>query len=114
VILVSNLYHLQELGIRFVFTNAHAHPDWTDFYDDLSNLKQIDWKILQDRDFKRDPDDPRKMERYQAEALIFQHLPITGLIGIVCYTEQLKQEIEQATLERGLSLQVVSRTQWYF
>lgn len=114
VILVSNLYHLRHLGMRFVFTNAHAYPDWTDFYDDLANLHQIDWKILQNRDFKRDPDDPRKMERYQAEALIFQHLPIKGLIGIVCYTEQLKQDIEQSTRARGLSLQVVTRTEWYF
>jgi hypothetical protein len=54
------------------------------------------------------------MERYQAEALIYQHLPINGLIGIVCYTEKLKQDIEQLTRACGLSLQVETRTQWYF
>lgn len=114
VILVSNLHHLRTLGKTFVFTNAHAYPDWTNYYNDLEQLKQIDWKILQSRDFKRDPDDPRKMERYQAEALIFQHLPIQGLIGIVCYTEELKLNIEQETRARGLELQVVARTGWYF
>lgn len=54
------------------------------------------------------------MERYQAEALIHQHLPINGLIGMVCYTEQLKLKIEQETQARGLTLQVVARTGWYF
>jgi len=57
---------------------------------------------LQRRDFKRDPDDPKKMERYQAEALIFQHLPIQGVLGIVCYTEELKQNIEQEIQARSL------------
>jgi hypothetical protein len=114
VILVSSLHRVRDLGVPFVFTNAHAYPEWTDYYDDLAQLTQIDWNILQRRDFKRDPDDPRKMERYQAEALIHQHLPIAGLIGIVCYTEQLKLKIEQETQARGLRLQVVARTGWYF
>jgi hypothetical protein len=30
----------------------------------------VDWPLLQKRDFKRDPDDPAKLERYQAEALV--------------------------------------------
>jgi hypothetical protein len=114
VILVSSLHRVAQLDVPFVFTNAHAYPDWSNYYDQLAQLTQLDWTLLQSRDFKRDPDDPRKMERYQAEALIHQHLPIEGLIGIVCYTEQLKQNIEQETLARGLKLQVVARTDWYF
>lgn len=70
--------------------------------------------MLQRRDFKRDPDDPAKFERYQAEALIHQHLPITGLLGIVCYTDALKQSIEQEIQARSLSLPVYARTDWYF
>ena len=71
VILVSSLHHVNSLGLPFVFTNAHAYPDWADYYSDLSQLGEIDWGLLQRRDFKRDPDDPQKMERYQAEALVF-------------------------------------------
>jgi hypothetical protein len=114
VILVSSLPRISELDLPFVFTNAHAYPEWTNYYNDLTYLSEIDWDILQRRDFKRDPDDLRKMERYQAEALIYQHLPIEGLIGIVCYTEFLKQNIEQEAYARGLKLQVIARTGWYF
>lgn len=114
VILVSSLHHVKSLGLPFVFTNAHAYPDWADYYSDLAQLGEIDWGLLQRRDFKRDPDDPQKMERYQAEALIFQHLPIQGILGVVCYTEKLQQEIEQQTLSRGLKLSVYARTGWYF
>jgi hypothetical protein len=114
VILVSSLHRAAELGLQFVFTNAHAYPDWTDYYSDLANLDQIDWSILQRRDFKRDPDDPRKMERYQAEALIHRHLPITGLLGIMCHTDTMKERIEKDVAARGLRLSVHARPRWYF
>lgn len=114
VILVSSLPHIQQLGLPFVFTNAHAYPDWTNYYSDLAQLCEIDWGLLQRRDFKRDADDPRKMERYQAEALIHRHLPVQGILGIVCYTDALKQSIEQAIQARNLTLQVYARTGWYF
>lgn len=114
VILVSSLHRVAELGLPFVFTNAHAYPDWTDYYSDLANLHEIDWSILQRRDFKRDPDDPRKMERYQAEALIHHHLPITGLLGMMCYTDAMKERIEQDVAARGLTLSVHARPGWYF
>ena len=85
-----------------------------DFYSELADLDKIDWNILQRRDFKRDPDDPRKMERYQAEALIYQHLPVNGLLGVVCYTEQLKLNIEREIAARQLDLPVYARSGWYF
>ena len=114
VILVSSLYHVQSLGLRFVFTDAHAYPDWTGYYDDLQHLDKIDWKLLQHRDFKRDPDDPRKMERYQAEALIYRHVPVAGLLGIVCYNEAVKRRVDQEVQRRNLNLPVHARPGWYF
>ncbi|SCZ46644.1 MULTISPECIES: DUF4433 domain-containing protein [unclassified Pseudomonas] len=114
VILVSSLYRVEQMGFPFVYTTAHAYPDWTDYYSDLANLDQIDWSIIQRRDFKREPDDPRKMERYQAEALIHNHLPITGLLGIMCYTDAMKIRIEQDVAVRGLALPVHARPGWYF
>jgi hypothetical protein len=114
VILVSSLYRIEQMDLPFVYTTAHAYPDWTDYYSDLENLGQIDWSIIQRRDFKRDPDDPRKMERYQAEALIHNHLPITGLLGIMCYTDAMKKRIEQDVAVRGLALPVHARPGWYF
>jgi ssDNA thymidine ADP-ribosyltransferase, DarT len=114
VILVSSLPHIKELGFSFVFTNAHALPAWTHYYNDLADLNQIDWSLLQSRDFARDADDPKKVERYQAEALIHQHLPIGGILGIICYTDGLKQTLDAAIQVRKLTLPVYVRTEWYF
>lgn len=114
VILVSSLHHVAQSGYPFLFTDSHAYYQWSNFYSDLGDLDKIDWPLLQARDFKRDPDDPAKFERYQAEALIHQNLPIAGLLGIVCYTDELKRAIEQQLQARKLKLPVYARTSWYF
>jgi hypothetical protein len=114
VILVSSMHHLAAQNLPFLFTDSHAYYQWANYYDDLANLDKIDWPLLQSRDFKRDAEDPAKFERYQAEALVHQHCPISGLLGIVCYTDKLKASLEKQLLERQLSLKIFSRQDWYF
>jgi hypothetical protein len=114
VILVSSLRKVVELGIQFVFTNQHAYPVTAEYFNNLNDLGRVDWPLLQARDFRHDPEDPGKKERYQAEALIHRHLPVAGLLGIGCYgagsCEQLQTELQR----RNLPLQAVARPNWYF
>ncbi len=114
VIFVSSLRKLAELGQAFVFADRHAYLRRADFYSELDDLQHIDWTLLRNRDFKRDPDDPEKVERYQAEALVYQHLPVAAMIGAVCYTRAVETQIKQMLDERGLNFQVVTKPGWYF
>lgn len=114
VILVASLHRIASLGFPFLFTDGHAYYQWTNYYSDLIDLDKVDWTLLQMRDFKRDPDNPAKFERYQAEALIHRHLPILAISGIVCYADSVKQEIEQQLDSRGLKLDVIVRQGLYF
>jgi len=114
VIFVSSLRRVAEMGHSFVFTDRHAYLINADFYNDLNNLDQIDWHILQKRDFKRDPDDLEKMERYQAEALVYEHMPVNTFIGVVCYTDEVKEQLSTTVRGNGHDLQVFKQTGWYF
>jgi len=114
VILVSSLYYLQQQDIPFVYTDSHAYYMWSNYYTDLTYLNQIDWPLLQGRNFKRDPNDPARFERYQAEALIHQHCPIVGLLGMICYSETVKLQLDGLLSQRGQQLSVHARTDWYF
>ncbi len=80
----------------------------------MASLDKIDWGLLQDRNFKRDPDDPLQFERYQAEALIYQHMPTDALIGVICYTDAIKSNVENETTKRGISLDIKALRGWYF
>lgn len=114
LILVSSLRHVNEMDIPYLFTDIHAYYQWANYYSDLADLNKIDWEILQSRDFKRDPEDPAKFERYQAEALIYRYLPVTGLQGIICYTETVKSHVEQKIRACNLTLPVHAMAGWYF
>jgi len=114
VILVSSLYRVRELGLPFLFTDRHAYSGLARYFDDLAMLDQIDWPLLQRRDFKRDPEDPGKLERYQAEALVHRQVPMAALLGVVCFTDTVRAQIERKMADLGLSLPVHTRPGWYF
>lgn len=114
VIFVASLHDLARKGHKFVFTNQHAYPVMAEYYNDLARLDRVDWALLQSRSFKHDPDDPAKKERYQAEALIWKHVPVDALLGVCCYTQAVQQQIQVELAARKLTLKTVVETGWYF
>jgi hypothetical protein len=114
VIFVSSLLRVAAQGREFIFTNQHAYPPMAEYFTDLAQLDQIDWPLLQSRNFKHDPDDPAKKERYQAEALIWKHVPLEALHGVCCYTSNVEQQIKAEIDRRALTFKVAVQTSWYF
>lgn len=113
-ILVSSLPRLKAKGVQFVFTDRHAYPVLARYFNKIEHLSEIDWPLLQARNFMRNPDDPEQIERYQAEALVHGHLPIEALVGVVCYTDAVKVMLEKQVKSRGLVLDVKTIRGWYF
>ncbi len=113
-ILVSSIHRVRDLGLDFAFTDRHAYAQMARYSNDVAGLGQIDWPLLQARNFKRNPDDPEQLERYQAEALVHRHLPILGLVGIICYTDAVKADLDARIQAHGLQLDVLVRREWYF
>lgn len=112
--LVSALPRLRELGVPFVFTDRHAYLAAAGFFDRLEDVNRLDWVHLQRRDFKRSVEDPEKMERYQAEALIHREVPVAALSYIVCCRSE-EEAILRAQVERaGLELVIRTKREWFF
>lgn len=114
VIVVSSLQLLTQSGAQFLFTDRHAYLVAAQFYSALERLDQIDWDMLQRRDFKNDPDDPSKKERYQAEVLVYKHLPIEALAGFVCYNDDTLNGLTTALKDRQQTAKVIKKSDWYF
>lgn len=114
VIVVSSLRRLSEMGIDFVFCDQHAYLVTAEHFTALDNLDRIDWPILQKRDFTRDNNDLGKTDRYQAEALVWKHLPVEGILGICCFTEDLRDRLKAQANELGLSTPIFKRSEGYF
>jgi hypothetical protein len=113
-IVVTSLHKAAEEGLEFVFTDRHAYVRAARFFRDIRELDQIDWELLRKRDFKRNPDDPGKCERYQAEALIHKVVPVSALLGIACHGPDQKEKLLKEVSRLSLSTKVVVRQTWYF
>lgn len=114
MILVSSLYKVRDHALNFIFTDRHAYLQTAVFYSDFVGLSAIDWTILQCSDFKRDNDDLGKFERYQAEALIHQHMPTDALLGVACVNEAVAGQLRAQIAVAGLALKVAVMPGWYF
>ena len=114
VIFGCSLRTLADAGRQFVFTDRHAKLETARFSTDLTKLSRLDWERLRARDFRRDPEDPGKMERYQAEALIHRHLPVAALGGIICYGSAQKAHLTALVEAAGHSTKVLVRPDYYF
>lgn len=114
VMFVSSVHRLKEIGVPFLYTNQHAYAIDTEFYDDVQHLHQIDWRLLQSRNFKTDDNDPGKQLRYQAEALIHRFVPLEAILGIACVNDVIRKDLEILLEQRGIQMAVRSMPTWYF
>ena len=114
IILVSSLHKLSDDGVSFVFSDRHAYLETAEFSSSPADLEMIDWKLLRSKDFKRSNDDPGRVERYQAEALVHRHMPIKSLIGMGCYSRNVENHIDQLLTQREIRLKVCITQNWYF
>lgn len=113
-ICVCSFHDLVAAGAKVIFTDRHAYLRTAQFFDSADDLDKLDWEIWRAKDFKRDDEDPGKLDRYQAEALVYRHLPIKHVKGIVCYSENEKRTLERFTEGAGLPIKVVVKPEWYF
>ena len=114
VIMVSSLHKLANHDVSAIFTDRHAYLETAQFFSSLNDLHNIDWPLLQQRDFRRDVDDPEKTDRYQAEALVHKHLPVALLSGIVCFNKNNERDLQKYIKEAGVELKIAVRPNWYF
>jgi hypothetical protein len=113
VIIVASLHDLHRAGVSFVFTDRHALLHWARFYTSVTDLPNVDWSALQSRDFSRDAEDPDRIARYQAEALVHRHMPASLIRGVACYDEASKALLDDVVGQSPVSLAVKVFREWF-
>jgi hypothetical protein len=114
LVLVASLHAVAAAGVPYVFTDRHANLQAAHFSSDLDDLARIDWTILQHSDFKRDPDDLGKMERYQAEALVHQRLPFEQIRALLVYDETQQSHLAALVKAAGRETPVIVERRFFF
>ncbi len=94
IYLVATAQAVQQAGCRFVFSDGHGLASFTEWFDDLARLDQVDWNIVGTRYWSDQPDDNDRQRRKQAEFLVWQSLDWTLIRGIAVLNPSMKQHVE--------------------
>lgn len=113
IYLISSVEKIEALALPFVFTDRHAYLAHKTLYNKVSELEKLHWDIIKDDTWHKEYSDLRK-ELKQAEFLIYQHLPVTGILGIVAQNDEIATFVRNEIALANLSLEVVIKPDYYY
>lgn len=93
IYLAVSLKSIIKGGLSFVFTDGHAAMDFTEFYDNLDDLKNVDWPLMSATYWNDTNDDPDRSRRRQAEFLIHRFCPWELIAAIATKNEVMKDKV---------------------
>ncbi len=91
--LVTTAQAVAASGCNWVFTDGHGTMVFTDFYDDLDDLGEIDWAIIHSNYWFDTPEQPDRLRRKQAEFLIRDSCPWTLISEIGVVNSDMKRQV---------------------
>lgn len=116
VYLVCWAHEIADAGTRFVFTDGHGIAAFTQWYDDLAQMNQLDWPLILHREWADTLEDNDRKRRKQAEFLIHQSLPWSMVKGIAVINDEMADRVRE-TLNQfpdTYSPPVRVVPQWYY
>ncbi|OED47317.1 hypothetical protein ACH42_03080 [Endozoicomonas sp. (ex Bugula neritina AB1)] len=103
-------------GLDFVFSDGHGIAAFTQWYDDLQCLEQLDWSLITNKDWADTLEDNDRKRRKQAEFLVHGSLPWSMVKGIAVINDEMAGKVEkvldQHPDQHRPPVRVVSR--WYY
>jgi hypothetical protein len=114
VYLVSTVQAIHEAHLQFVFTDGHCIIEYTNFYDDLADLSQIDWSLMRAHYWANTPDDSDRVRRRQAEFLVYRACPWHLITEIGVINREIKKVVVDSLERSSYKPPVIVRNSWYY
>lgn len=114
IYLVSSIEKIIEGQIPYVFTDGHAYEIISRFYNQISDLDKVDWKIMGAAYWNNTEQDNDRMRRRMAEFLAFQFVPPSCILAIVVYNDQLKNIVDSTQKKCSTNINTIIKPNWYY
>ena len=102
----SKLDQIIDAGSQWCFTDGHAKNRITEFYNDVIDLDNVDWKIVSERYWKNTEEDLDRMRRKQAEFLVKDHVPVQVIKRIIIYDENKREMLQKIADKLKLKIKI--------
>ncbi|WP_080874434.1 type II toxin-antitoxin system toxin DNA ADP-ribosyl transferase DarT [Oceanobacillus timonensis] len=114
IYLVTSIDNIVNREKEFVFTDGHAIMFITEFYNDLNDLKELDWDVLKSRYWNDTNEDPDRKRRRQAEFLVYHSAELDLFLGIGVRNNDMKHKVNEILKEYNVDMQVLTRPSFYY
>ncbi len=112
---VTSVERVAEAGLTWVYSDGNCAKVVTNFYTDLDGLDEnVDWAVMKLRIWKDTAEDGDRMRRRMAEFLVHEELPLSLLVGIGTYNDEIGQEVRRQFEEHGRVTHVATKRDWYY
>lgn len=117
IYLISSIQDVIAAGLSFVFSDGHGIAIFTEYYNNLEDLKEVDWDMVYAKYWADKPDeDEDRQRRKQAEFLIHQFCPWTIIRGIAVVDRNIKDQVDNI-LNRypsPMRREIYIKPEWYY
>ena len=114
IYLVTKAQTVNNSGSEWVFTDGHATMAFSEFFDDLKDLDEIDWEVMESRYWSDTPTLPDRKRRRQAEFLTKDCCPweLFSEIGVI--NSRMESRVKRM-LENSMHQPTVQiHRDWYY
>lgn len=113
IYLVSSIEKIEISNLSFLFTDRHAYLAHKQVYNKIDDIANLHWDIIENDDWHLSYSELKK-ELKQAELLIYKHVPISAIIGIVVHNDIVAKFVQNEITKSGLQLKVAIRPNYYY
>lgn len=114
MVIRSVINDLSKIG-KFFFTDGQANvTSMTNHFNDLKYLSAIDWDIIQKSDFSKNETDNDKQRRYQAEFLVYKHVPVSSIESINVYNDKAETIVKKEMAKTNILLPIHITKEYFF
>lgn len=114
IYLVSEAESIKAHNLVFAFTDGHAIMDYSEFYDDLRNLNEIDWEAMEGKYWLNTTEKPDRKCKRQAEFLVHQLCPWILIKGIGVINSTLESQAKSILQKFKYNTPVKVYPDWYY
>ncbi len=114
IYLTSTVRLMAAQGIPYLFTDGNCASRFTDYYEDLSDLEQVDWAVMRATMWRDTADDPDRKRRRMAEFLMHRSAPLKAINGMATMTTSMESRLNEILAAYQYPMDVKVQRQWYY
>jgi len=111
--LVSTIEMATKVGKPWAFTDRHADLGYARYFQRLSDLKEVDWDVMPQRQWGGSGNDDIK-EKRQAEFLVHHFFPWSAVVQVGVKTSTVAQSVKKVFRATDHQPDVLIQPTWYY